>query len=167
MAQIDVSGIEAFLPIISFFLVFMIVYALLVKTKIFEHWFLQTFIPFLIATVFVAAVGPRDYILSIVTWFAILVVLLFFVLLFTGFLGEGSKSMHRGIVWVFIILLAIAFIISAIFVFQPYYRNNNMLIFLKDWVYDSKVAGALILLGVSAIASWILIKGGGKKDWKK
>lgn len=167
MASVDVSGIEAFLPLISFFLVFVITYAFIVKTKIVEHWFLQTFIPFLIATVFVAAIGPREYILSVVPWFAILVVLLFFVLLFTGFMGDTGKPIQKGIAWVFIILLGLTFFISAIFIFQPYYLGNGFFLSIKDWVYNSKVAGALLLLAVSAIVSWVLVKGGGKNDKKK
>src|SRR5512138_3745491 len=96
-ATADISGIVYFLPLVSFLLVFVITYAVLVASKLVEGWFLQVLVPFLIATVFVTAISARDYVLAVIPWFAILVVLLFLVLMFTGFLGKNAEAMQKPI----------------------------------------------------------------------
>ena len=72
MVAVDVSGISYFAPILAFLIVFVIIFAVLNKTKIFgevNNWVLL-FVSFLVATVFVSAAGVRDYVLTITPWFA-------------------------------------------------------------------------------------------------
>ncbi len=177
MVQADLSGINYFLPLLSFFLVFVIMYAVIVKTKLVEHWFLQIFIPFVLATIFVSAVGARDYVLNIVVWFAVLLVSFFLLLMMSGFAGEHLKSWNKGIGILFIILVIVMFLISAVFVFSEYFTpylpgssgagaNPDVLRF-TDWVYSPRVSGAILLIIVSALVSWVLVKGAGKKEEKK
>lgn len=166
MAVVDFSGLAYFLPLWSFVIVSIVVFAVLHKTKILgENKLIQGIISFVIATVFVTTIGARDYVLSIVPWFAVLVVAIFFIFVITGFIGIGSK-INNGIGIVFVIILGLILLFSAISVFSwgAYLPgssggagNENLLQF-TDWLYSPKVAGAILLIGLSVVLSWILIK---------
>jgi hypothetical protein len=164
---IDLSGLNYLLPIFSFLLVFVVAYAVLLKTKIVgDSNYTQLFTAFLIATVFVLALKPRDFILSIVPWFAIIIVMAFFILALTGFVGESGKKLGEGISKGLIVALLVLFVISAFFVFSDYYApylpggsggNSNISGFFS-WFYNSRIFGGVILILISLIVSWVLVK---------
>jgi hypothetical protein len=164
MSQIDLSSISYFLPLISFLIVFIVIFAVLQKTKIFENIWIQLFISFLVSTVFISFVGARDYVANIIPWVVILVVCLFFILVFTGFIGKSMENWNKGIGIAFIILLLVGFLVSALFVFSssfsPYLpggteaKGSSFI----SWLYSSRVAGAILLLVISALVSWVLVK---------
>ena len=154
MAAFDFSGIAYFLPLFSFLLVFVVTYSVLNKTKIVgEDKWIQLLISFIISTVFVIAVRPREYILDIVPWFAVLVITLFFVLAMTGFVGgleSFGKGIGRALVWIMLAL----FLLSAYFVFSDILNESG----IADWIFSAKVIGAIVLLGISALVAWVLVK---------
>ncbi len=155
---VDISGISYFAPLLAFLVVFVIVFALLNKTKLLgENAFIQLFVSFVIGTIFVSAAGVRDYVLTITPWFAVLIVSLFFVLFVIGFVGKPAESMTKGVGIVFILLLIIIFLFSGFVVFSefliPYLPGGP-----ASWIYSSRVVGALLLLVISAIVSWILVR---------
>ena len=146
---------------------FVIVFAILQKSKIIENVWLKTFTSFLLATIFIAATGPTRYIENILPWFVIFVISLFLIFVMMGFVGKPLESLHKGIGIVFVVLIILMFIISAIVVF-----NNSLSPYLPwssnvgsgsagqftDWFYSGRVMGAILLLIVSAIVSSILIR---------
>lgn len=169
MAQADLSGISFFLPILSFLVVFIIMFVLFVKTKLVgENKWAQAFVSFVFATIFVSAIGPREYILNITVWFSVLLVSLFFIMLIVGALGGKVDFMHKGIGVAFVILTIIMFIVSAIFVFSEYFAPylpwssgagaDSDVLYVTSWIFSPRVVGAALLLIVSGIASWILFK---------
>src|SRR3989338_5683657 len=116
---VEVAGISYFAPLLAFLIVFIVVFALLNKTKILgEEKFVQLFVSFLIATIFVSAAGVRDYVLTITPWFAVLVISLFFVLLIMGFVGKQADFMQKGVGITAIIVLVIIFLVSGFIVFS-------------------------------------------------
>jgi len=154
MAALDVSGFETLLPIFGFLLVFIIVYSVVNKTKIiWESKFVQLLAAFIISIVFVLAVQPREYIIGIIPWFAVLLVVSFLILAMTGFIG-GLEPMAKGIGKGLVVLLLVIFLILAYFVFssifQPFVSE------VKD--LSPKVLGAIVLLVISAVVSWVLVK---------
>jgi hypothetical protein len=175
MAQVDLSGIEYFVPLIGFILVFVIIYAVLNKTKVFENLWLELFISFLVSTLFISVIGPLEYIQAITPWFAILLVSLFFILVLTGFVGDKDDALKKLIGQVFVYILLLVFLVAAFFVFSSmitpyipgsaYYGSGANKDFLKliSWTYESKTAGAFWLILVSALASWILVRSSKKK----
>lgn len=176
MAQTaDLSGIEYFLPILSFLVVFIIIFAVLNKTKIIgENKWWQLFVSFVFATIFISAAGARDYVLNIIPWFAILIVSFVLILAVVAFIGKPIENMSKGLGIAFIIILILAFLVSAIFVFSDYigpylpwnYPAGGGSV-LVDWLYSPRVFGAILLLIVSAVVSWILVKAGGNGGGKK
>jgi len=172
---VDVSGISYFAPILAFLIVFIILFALLNKTKLIgENAFFQIFVSFVIATVFVSAAGVREYVLTITPWFALLVVSLFFILFIIGFVGKPVEGMTKGIGIFFVVVLIIIFLVSGFVVFSdfiaPYLLGGTgdgvdpALFILSREFYSSRVFGAILLLGIGIFVSWILSRTGKKKD---
>jgi len=168
VGQVDLSGIGYFLPLLSFLLVFIVIFAILQKTKVFENKWLQLFISFLFSTIFVSFVGARDYVINVIPWFAVMVVCLFLILFLISFVGKPLEGWNKGIGIIFVIALLLVFLVSALFVFSsvigPYLPggeanagNSDIGLFL-GWAYSSRVAGGLLLLIISAVVSWVLVK---------
>jgi hypothetical protein len=172
MATIDVSGIEYFIPLIGFILVFIVVYAVLNRTEIFKNTWLELFISFLVSTLFISSFGSLAYLQAIVPWFAILLVSLFFILILTGFIGD-SNALKKNMGTVFVYVLLLVFIVAAFFVFSsllsPYLPGGSRIganpdvLRITSWLFESKTAGAFWLIVVSAFVSWILVSTGKKK----
>jgi hypothetical protein len=165
----DVSAITYFAPIAAFLLVFIISYAIFAKIKILgENQFVNIFVSFLIATVFVATAGARQYVQMVIPWIAILLVALVFVLAITFFVGKGDVF-AKGIGIVFLALFGLVFIISAFVVFSNLivgylpgplfgYNTDPNTAYALSWLYSPRVSGAILLIAISAVVSWILVK---------
>lgn len=169
MAQVDLSAFEYILPLLSFLVVFIICFYALHKTKVMDNKFIESLISFIIAIIFVSAVGPRNYVLTIIPWFAVAIVGLFLIMALSGFFTKDFPSKAVGIT--FVVILAVIFVVSAFFVFFNYIGpytpgavnsvgnpGNPAILSALSWVYSPKVAGALLLIGIGAVASWILVK---------
>jgi len=176
--MVDISGISYFAPILAFLIVLAVLFALLNKTKLLgDSLFMQLVVSFIIATIFVSAAGVRNYVLVITPWFGALVVSLFFILFIIGFVGKPVEGMTKGIGIVFVIALAIIFLISGFIVFSdliaPYLPGSsgtgadpNLFRLTRD-IYNTRVFGALLLLAVGIGVSFILVKGAAPSKEKK
>jgi len=170
MAEVDLSGIGYFLPILSFLLVWVVCFAVLSKAKFFEKPGWNAFVGFVIATIFVSAVGAREYLLSVTTWIAVLIVSLFFVLMILNFGAEKVKWMHQTVGVIFVVGALVVFLVSAISVFSGTFgqflpwgnvaNGDPDVLRFTDWIYSPRVLGAVLLLGISALVSWSLVKYG-------
>lgn len=171
MATADISGITYFLPILSFLLVFVVSYAVIAKSKVIEQLWLQIFVSFALATIFVSAVSARDYVLNIAVWFAVLLISLFLIMLILGLAGKDVAFMHKGIGIAFVVATLIMFVVSAIFVFGDYFTpylpggdsngGNTHVLTFTNWLYSPRVGGAILLLVVSGLVAWVVQSNGG------
>jgi len=153
--MVDLSLIQNYLPILVFLLVFTIVFAVLAKYKILgESKFVNLFVSFLVSTIFISLTSAREYVLSITPWFVVFIVVSLFILVLVGFMGKVPEGLTKGIGIVLVIALLIVFLVSAYFTFS----SSPFIINASDWVSKPRVYGALILLGLSAVVSWVLIK---------
>jgi len=165
--MIDVSGLNFFMPVFSFFFVFFIVYSILWKTKILgENHFIVILISFILGVIFLSFSSLRFYVETIIPWFALLMVVIFFVLLIGMF---SSKDWKPGswLSWVFIGILILIFLISAIYVFNPVFHPDLIIASggreslwnqIQDFFTSSKVAGSVLLIIVAIIISWVLTR---------
>lgn len=164
----DVSSITYFAPIAAFLLVFIVIFAVLYKLELVgENRWVQLFVSFLIASIFVSAAGTKDYVLTVVPWIAVLIITLFFILLLLGFVGKEASFMNKGVGIATVIILALVFLVSAFVVFNdvlllPFTGPGadtplESAIFF-DWLYSSRVVGAIVLILASLVVSWILVK---------
>lgn len=148
MAGIDLSPINEALPLIGFLLVVVLIYGVLQKSKLFEHWFIQVFLAFLVALIFIVFVSAREYVQQIVPWAVVLIVCLFFLFLIIGFIGKDASFMTKGLGAFFVFLLLIGFLITAVRVFPDFFEQ----------FYNSKWYTAVILVVVCGLVGWALVK---------
>lgn len=154
---VDISGISFFAPLIAFLLVFVISFAVLFKTSLLgENKWVQLFVSFLVATVFISAAGATDFVLNITPWFVVLLVLVFFVLVLTSFAGK-TDWLGSAVGKVVLVIFALGIIIVGFISFSSYLHNPDVLV-VKNWLFQSNVWGAILVLVISAIAAWILVK---------
>ncbi len=168
---LDISGISYFMPIYAFLLVAILMYALFAKTKLFGGIaFIDLLVALIIATIFITATSVRQYVTTIVPWFAVLIVALFFILIIIGFSQKDITSMMKpGLAWVFIVLVVLIFLVAGVKVFgsvlEPYLPGGpipaegpNLLFNMMQFIYSSRFLGAFLLLLIAALAAWVLTK---------
>src|SRR3990167_1100291 len=111
MATIDYSWLNYFMPIFGFLFVFVVMYAILIKTKILgEGEFVNAFVSFIFAIIFVSFAPGVEYVKTVVQWIAILIICLFLVLVIAGLSQKKLDDFLKpGLGWFFIGLLAIVF----------------------------------------------------------
>jgi len=116
-AGADVSMIGQLAPVFAFIIVFVLAFALIKKSKILgEHVIFDLLISFIIAIVFASVTGVREIVLSVIPWFAVLLIALFFVLILTTFACADDVP-KKFLVWLFLILMIVVFLIAGIKVF--------------------------------------------------
>jgi len=167
---VDISFINYFAPILAFLLVTIVIAAILIKTKLLgDNKWVQVFVALFIASIFVSVAGARQYVLNIVPWVAVLIVALLLVFLIVGFVGKPLADMHKGIGVVFLILFGIVFVVAGFFVFSevlvkyipgPSYGVGASPegLYFTNWLYSPRVMGAIVLVVLSAIVAWVLVK---------
>ena len=156
---LDLSWLSYYMSIFGFVLVFVVMYAILIKTKILgENAFTNAFVSFVFAVIFVSFSPGIDYVSTIVPWFVVLLLCLFFVMILVGLSQKKLDDfMKPWIAWVFIAVLIVVFIASAVVVFNPFFSSHP---FVQDFVLSEKFLGAALLLIIAALASWLIAKKG-------
>lgn len=164
----DVSAFVYFLPIFAFLIVFSIIFAVLNKFKIIgENLFFQLFFSFVVATIFVTASSARQVVLSVIPWFAVLIVAMLLILFLVNFIDKKEIA-GKGMAWIFVILLLIVFFIAGVKVFAstigPYLPGSSSsggdptLRSFFNWLYSPRVSGAFLLILSAVFVSWILAR---------
>jgi len=156
---LDITALNYFMPVFLWLLVFVIVLAVLMKTGLLGNQLLNFIIAFIIAFIFAIFAGTRDYIQTVTPWFAVILVAMLFVLLVIGLSKqELGAIMTPHLMWVFIIALALVFLIAAINVF-PGTFSAGWHGFREFVTNKGKIAGAIVLLVIGGFVAWIVTKG--------
>jgi hypothetical protein len=165
----DISGINFFMPVFGFLFVFLIVYAVLFKTKILgDNKFVQVLVSFVIAVIFMSFSSLDLYVKTITAWFVVLLVIVFFILMLIGFSDTTKIIMKPFFAWIIVIVLIFFFLVAAIKVFNPVFHSgtlieqgsgdNNAFTQLKDFLGTPKVFGSILLLVIALLVSWVITK---------
>jgi len=165
---LDISGIFLFMPVFSFLFVFVVVFAILAKTRILGEGGVNLLISFIMAIIFMNFSSLELYVRTILPWFITLLVILFFVLLVAGFSTKSiDKMMTPAFAWVVVIIVLVVFLIAAIRVFNPVFHPDYGLVSGEKpevisqaitLLFGSQVSGSILLLVVGAIVAWVLSK---------
>lgn len=165
---IDISGIYFFMPVFSFLFVFLIVYAILARTKILgDSAFVNFLVSFIMAIIFMSFSSLDLYVKTIIPWSIVLFISVFLVLLIAGLsTKELDKIMTKGFAWIVIIILLIIFLIAAIKVFNPVFHpdliitsgEGTSLVEQISYAYGGKVFGTILLIVIAIIVSWVLTR---------
>ena len=161
--MVDVSFVTYFAPILAFFVVFLVVFAVLHKSEVLgkSKW-VSLFASFVIASLFISAASARRYVETLAPWFGALLVSLFFLLVIIGLFG-GKIGDFKGLRIFFVIAALAIFLISGIVVFSDslgeYLPGASYVgTPLTNWLYSPAVVGAVLLLALTAVVSWVLVK---------
>lgn len=172
MAELNIAGLYFFMPVFSFLFVFLIVYAILLKTKLLgESKFVIALIGFVIAIIFMsfstANFSTDQYVRTIVPWFAVLLVCVFLVLVLAGLSTKDlGKIMTSKFAWVVIAILIVIFIIAAIRVFNPVFNweygvssgDHPQVISQIRGLFSNVVGGSILLLIVAGLVAWAITR---------
>ena len=160
MVTLDLTGIATFIPVFGFLLVFVVIYALLGKTRVLgENKFVHILVSFAISIVFLVSANAIEYVRIVTPWFAAFIVSLLFIILIVGLMKENVEDFFKGkgFAWFVIIVLIVIFVFSAIYVFAD--LINKYMAGPKAFLLQPTVLGVIILVAITVLASWLLSKG--------
>jgi len=148
------SILSWFVPIFAFLLVFIVVYAMLAKTGILgTSQAVMLFISFILAAFFIVQASLVEFIQFSSTWFSVLVIILFFLLVILAFLpGKeplGFLTKSSWFSWVVLAVIIAFFIISSAYVFNWAINWERV----QYW-FSTDIVGVIALLIIAAIVSW-------------
>lgn len=172
MATLDFAWLLYFSSVFGFVFIWVFLFALFVKTKILgENNFISSIIALIFALIFISFTpGVKYLIATVMPWFVILIVALFFLMMVVAFSQkEMDKFMKPWLAWVFIGLMVVIFLFSAVKIFNPelapYLPGGSesgadpTLIAVKNLVYSQEFLGA-VLIAVIVVVLWrLLVKG--------
>jgi len=154
MVEASVSAIGYFMPIFAFLLVFIVVYALLVKTKVLgDSPAIMLFISFILSSFFIVEASLVEFVQFSSAWFGTIIIAMFFLIVIVAFvpgikLGEFFGK-NDWFAWVLLGLMVAFFVISSAYVFN-WVVNWGM---VKSW-FDTDWFGMILLLVIAGIVSW-------------
>lgn len=147
----DPIFVEGVLP---FLLVFVLVFAILQKSKLFgeNKNQIDALISLAIALMLIAFPTPRDYIVEMVPWLAVALVVLLIFLLIYGFVDSGENGINIPD-WVKNLVLILGIIFVAILALVITGQWDNFLNWFSDDVSSETWANVLIIVAI-AVAMW-------------
>lgn len=144
--------------ILPFLLVFVLLFALLQKSKLFGEGKSQidALISLAISLILIGMPTPRDIIVNMIPWLAVALVVLFIVLVIYGMGGEidsSTKSLKLP-KWFnkTVLVLAILFVIILVLSVTGGWS------YIRGWISDSSIFSTVLLLIVIAAALWVALK---------
>jgi len=164
---INITGIYFFMPVFSFLFVFVVVYAILTKTKVLGEQKVNLLISFVMAIIFMNFSSMQLYVETMLPWFIVFLICLFLVLIIMAFSTKDvGKMMTPAFAWVMVAILVVIFLISAIKVFNPVFHpeygltsgSSPQIISQIRSVFDNTTSGSVLLLIVAAVVTWVLVR---------
>jgi hypothetical protein len=157
---LDLSGLGTFMPVFAFLLVFVVVYALLSKTKLLgENKFVHILVSFCLGIVFIISANAIEYVKVTTPFFVAFVISLLFIMLIVGLFKGGKMDEFfkgNGFGWFLIIVLIVIFCFSALFIFAP--LINQYMAGPKKFLLQPQILGVIILGALTVFAAWLLSK---------
>lgn len=158
MVEASLSAIGYFMPIFAFLLVFIVIYALLVKTKVLgDSPAVMLFISFLLSSFFVVEASLVEFVQFSSAWFGTIVIGLFFLIVILAFIPNIDIGKFFGannwFAWVLLGGMLLFFIFSSAYVFH-WVLNWDM---ISDW-FDDGWFGMILLLVIAGVVSFVLTR---------
>jgi len=154
MVEASVSVIGYFMPIFAFLLVFIVSYALLVKTKVLgESPAVMLFISFILSSFFIVEASLVEFVQFSSAWFGVIVIALFFLIVVVAFVPGIDLAAFFGkgnwFAWGLLGLMLLFFVFSSAYVWN-WVLNWEL---VTSW-FDSDWFGMILLLAVAGVVSW-------------
>ena len=158
MAVASLSAIGYFMPIFAFLLVFIVIYALLTKTKVLgESPAVMLFISFILSSFFIVEASLVEFIQFSSAWFGTIVIGMFFLIVIIAFvpgikIGEFFGK-NNWFAWVLLGGMLLFFIFSSAYVWN-WVLNWEL---ISSW-FDEGWFGMILLLVIAGVVSFVLTK---------
>lgn len=160
---LDITVLESFLPVFSFILIWLVLYAVLQKSKLLGgRPVLDLVVSLIIALVAMFSGSTFEFINEVIPWFVMLTIAaILVVLVSSSFLKEGIADIPplKGIVMV-LSLAIIVWSVTVIFgpVFNPYAVGAN-----PEWetlrtIFHPRVLGAIFILIIVASTIKLIVE---------
>ena len=153
------------LPIMAFMFVFLVTYALLAKTNLLGgNTFIHFFVSFIIAILFAMSPTATEFTVMTIPWIAVLLVAVLSILLAFALLKGNLEDIVKSplVAMLIVVIALIIFLVSALNVFGPFFAQYmpgpQQQAGLISFLIHPSVLGAIILVIIAAIASWVLTK---------
>ena len=155
------------MPLFSFLFVFLIVFAILQKSKLLGESPTNVFVGLIMAIIFISFSSLDLYVRTIVPWFIVLLVCTFLILVLAGFATKDLDWLMKGFFgWALIGILVAVFLIAAIYVFNPVFHpsliiasgENFSLVEQIRYASEGRIFGTLLLLVIAGLVAWFVGK---------
>ncbi len=154
---VSLAPIATIMPVISFLFVFILIYALFIKTKVLgDNVWTALFLSLIIASFFIVNVDLVEFTKMSISWFVVFIVCVFLILLVLGFVGDDTLKVFTGnksIAGIIVALVVIVFVISSMYTFNWAINWDK----IQGWV-DKDWFGMVALIIVAGIVSFVLTK---------
>ena len=156
--EASVSAIGYFMPIFAFLLVFVVIYALFVKTAVLgESTAVILFISFVLSSFFIVEANLVELVQFSSAWFSAFIIGLFFLISILAFVPgidiEKFFGESNWFAWVLLGLVVAFFVISSAYVFNWVFNWG----LLRSW-FSTDWFGMVLLLIVAGAVSFVLTK---------
>lgn len=154
----SLSAIGYFMPIFAFLLIFIVIYALLVKTKVLgESPAVMLFISFILSSFFIVEASLVEFVQFTSAWFGTIVIGLFFLIVILAFVPgiKIGEFFGKGnwFAWVLLGGMILFFIFSSAYIFN-WVVNWEL---ISRWTSEGWF-GMILLLGIAGVVSFVLTK---------
>ena len=157
MPVADISSIGYFLPIFSFLLVFIVVYAILMKTGVLgDNKGVSLFISLILASFFIVNARMVEFVEFSSSWFVVFLICILFILMLLAFMGKDSLKLvaeNKGVAWGLVGVLVIAFIASGARIFNWVIEWDK----IRSW-FSTDWFGLVLLLTIGGVVAAVLSK---------
>lgn len=151
----SLSPIGYFMPIVSFLFVFVLIYALLAKTKVLgDNKAVSLMISLFLSTFFIYNASVVELVRDSSAWIVAFFVCIFLIVLLISFThGKIDKIMNQNVAWAMLVVILLIFVISSSFVFNWAINWAT----LENWAHTDWF-GFILLLIMAAIVAKVLTK---------
>ena len=158
VAEASISAIGYFMPIFAFLLVFIVIYALLVKTEVLGgSQPVMLFVSFILSAFFIVEASLVEFVQFSSAWFSVGVIGLFFLIVVLAFIPGIDIGAFFGkndwFAWTLLGVVVVFFITSSAYVFN-WVTNWGV---IQSW-FNTEWFGMILLLVIAGIVSLILTK---------
>lgn len=156
--MIDLSAVNYVLPLASFIFIFVLLFALLLKTKILgENAFSNAVISFIVAVIFISISSVRELLELMLPWFSIIIVVIVIVILLVTFVMKKPEDVLKpGLAWTIVGLVAVVAIYLWFSKFNISHTHDWRV--FKHWIEHKEVYGSIVFGVVALIVGAMLVK---------
>lgn len=150
---VSLAPLNAIMPILAFVFIFVLIYALLMKTKVLDaNPWVSLFLSLVMASFFVVNTQLVEFTKLNVSWVMVFVVCLLMIMLVLGFVGKEATetfTKNKTFAGALVGILVLIFVVSSSYVFN-WVINWDL---LQTW-FDEDWFGMVILAVVAGIVFW-------------